>query len=356
MLLIVTNLTTLSLHFSLGYFNTVWLVEVDSQPKFIIKFYGGNKGAPVPKKKFFDHGYGLDLETEICKVASKLKIGPHVYYTDSSCRVEEFIESTTFSFNSFFQPISNEFAKTLARFHCILEDINMDQYSGQEVDLFQLTRQKLLACKEQVQSIYVEGAKKKLAIGEEITLLSELLNLEDMSKKLKLKKVMINWDLNPLNILVEEKADSLIESSQFQTYLIDYEFAHPNYRCFDLGSIIHGATLQPLTGKTWSDEQIKNSLHFLLENFIKSYHDEYISVSNSCDIDEVDSWVNVTIEALFGACFIWIHYIVIRIQVLLQMCPDSAIGTLLHELEASFRFYKLTKDILFEKAPHLNQF
>ena len=163
---------------------------------------------------------------------------------------------------------------------------------------------------------------------------------------------MMHWDLNPMNILIRTNCDSIDTPHGLQTLLIDYEFAHPNIRSFDLGSVIHGATLQPLTGLHVSDEQITSCIKILEENFLKHYYNEYICYSKDVHKDGVDSWENVKLEAVFGACFSWIHYIAIRLEGLFLMCPDTAAATVANELEAEIRFPRIVKAHLLELIPN----
>lgn len=230
----------------------------------------------------------------------------------------------------------------------------MNSFNGKSVDLFECTREKLMNNHVNLQLIYSEVDKKFKHINDDNILMNELNLLESLSKKLKLKKVLINWDLNPMNILIMSNCES---NKNPKTLLIDYEYAHPNIRAYDLGSVIHGATLQPLTGKRISDEQIMNSLQFFEEKFLKHYHQEYIKYKTNQNGNENDddSLLNVLIEGLFGSCFVWIHYIAIRIEVLFLMCPETAAACISNELESSVRFYRIAKSRLYEKASFMKE-
>ena len=358
------SLLLVSLPLSLGYFNSVWLVTIKgaqaSARELIFKVYGGNRAAPVDKKTFFDHGCDIKLETEVAKLASKNKIGPQVLYADDTLRIEQFVASVTFTQDTFFDsPVASDFARKLARFHSLVHEIDFHQLNCQSVDIFACTREKLLSSPDKVAIIY-SSLKRECshsasvvspclleAVGQSDLLLEELQMVQSLSKNIKSRKVLINWDLNPLNILIKG------ESKSRETLLIDYEFAHENYRFIDLGSILHGAIVQPLTGKKATQEQMSSCFDYLESNFLKHYHEQVIAVTGTTGHEDVDSLENMQVEALFGCCFIWIHYIAVRIDALFSMCPESAGDMLASEVAVSIPFYTSAKRRLLSRAPHL---
>lgn len=328
--------------------------------ELIFKIYGGNKAAPVKKEIFFDHGADIRLETRVAELASKHSIGPQVFYADNSLRIEQFVVSVTFTQDTFFEsPVANAFAGKLARFHSLVREIDFNQLKCQPVDIFACTRDKLLSSPDKLATIY-SCLKQKCphassavapclshSVANSDLMMEQLQDLQSMSKKIDMRKVLINWDLNPLNILIKG------EGSSRDTLLIDYEFAHENYRFIDLGSILHGAIVQPLSGKRCTDEQIADSFDYFEKTFLPHYHEQVKIIAQANGDERVDSLEDILVEALFGSCFIWIHYIAIRIDPLFSMCPEAAGDMLANEVVVSIPFFTAAKKRLMSRAPQL---
>lgn len=343
-----------------GFLNSIWLVQrtdvSDETSKIIARFYGGNSSSPLKKKGIFDNGFGLELETLVSLAASDIGIGPKVYFTSENYRIEQFIESRNSTFEDYANTdIVRNLARNLARFHSMIDRPEFMPFRSKKVDLFAHARSNFTTYKNYWSKSCKVARDKFGYTGDEDDILDELNLMEKISTKLTLKDALVNWDLNTMNILIRNE---VTRPDQLRTVIIDYEFAHCNVRCFDVGCIAARMSLKNLVfGKKfyYKREEIIPELDFFQQVFLTAYHEEYLKHCKTCDPNGIDSFDNFLIESLYGACFSWIYFYSVRTFFLFSMMSDEekALDLLARGINASFAFHQCAKERLFTLAPHL---
>lgn len=324
--------------------------------KLIIRFYGGNKSAPWEKSELLDHGFGRELENTVALAASATGIGPKVFYSSDTCRIEQFVQSRNFTFNDYCDlELVQQFARNLARFHSMIDRPEFDRFRVKKVNLFDHTRTNLTCNFDRWTRICKVASEKYGFTGKPSDIVDELNLMEKLSHQVPLKYTLINWDLNTMNILVRDK---VTHQNQLQTVLIDYEFAHFNFRSFDIGL---NASRMALRNLAFGDKfdypagEITLQLKAFEEHFLTAYHDEYSKCSPNLDPSGLDKWTSFVTEALWGSCFAWIESTALRLVFLFALMPDEeqVIDINARGLRGLFGFHCIAKERLFQLAPHL---
>lgn len=342
--------------------NSIWLVEHSNQNikpnKLIVRFYGGNEYS-WGKDILFDTVFGRELEQKVSLAASDMKIGPKVYFASDEYRIEEFIESRPCTFEDYSNmEIQIEFARNLARFHCMIDRKEFEKFKNNEkANLFTHAKSTLTDLKELWIKICTVASEKYNYSGKESDLMDELNLMESISKKLQLKQVLINWDLNPMNILLRKEVTN---EDQLKTVLVDYEYAHCNIRAFDIGFVASKfCFINPLDAAEaeYDETYIFSKLKLYEEQFVKSYYEEYTKFCQEKDINGIDTIENITIEAIFGAQFNWIYFTIIHISFLKLIIPkeEKIIEIVAKTLSFVFLFNECTKKRLYQLSPQLIQ-
>ena len=356
------NLVTFSMtRASAGYLNSLWLVQrndTDVEDKIVIRFYGGNSSSPWDKNQLLDHGFGRELESTVARAASDVAIGPRVYTATDTFRIEKFIESRNFKWTDYEDDfILSEFARNLARFHSMIQRDEFAPFRETKVDLFAHGDNIFTRFADKWPRVVQTARDQYHYTGGVDDLFQEFHQMKKLSKRLKLKNVLINWDLNTMNILIRKELD---QPGQLKTVLIDYEFAHYNMRSFDIGitacrsvmgSAVSGHKL------VFTDEEILAGLQRFEDVFLKSYHEEWTKCCRHGEEDQhADSWHDLLVESYFGACFTWISSTAMLMLFMFPLIPEEekVIHSLARKLSASFHFQKLAKSRLFHLCPQLS--
>lgn len=307
--------------------------------KFVFRFYGGNEGADLGDRTD-GTGYGLELEMAVTQAASEMNIGPKVYLFEKEFRIENFVESRHFTVTDYAdEEMLKEFARNLARFHSISERPEMQKFKGKDRDIFARAREHFANRKDRWADIFKLAKSDYGLTGDqdENVLLEKINSLEKISKELKLKKVMINNDLNLSNILIR----NVTKPGQLKTVLVDYEFAHYAWRSFDLGFLpsANGMTAFRNKGQhILSEEEVNGVLDYYENTFIRTYFQEYLEFNKGKTDETLDTWSNFWLEVKFGICLTHYYITLLRCYFYFQACPDEDNGPFARRMQSDLLF------------------
>ncbi|KAI1285656.1 Choline kinase alpha [Halotydeus destructor] len=291
-----------------GFVNRIFVCEnkggdnriPDEPKKVILRLYGGK----ICKVDHVWRNGGVIEEVLVFYTASNLGLGPKLLGVFPGGRLEQYVESRTFSDEDFLSPeMETLFARKLARMHVIKMPFPRQQNS-------------ILDRAELMLPDWLEWGKpglEALDAGSEHDLKQLFLDwnlsdefdwLKSLRPRIKGRQVLAHGDMNRLNCLVVDNAESELD----KLLLIDYEYANYGPRGLDIGSHFYNRLLDVSNFRTGCRSSIEYPSKEEMKHFIRAYNDE-IKTMGAYDVDESENGLDnedvMLIEAEFWAlCYL----------------------------------------------------
>ncbi|KAI1299664.1 Choline/ethanolamine kinase [Halotydeus destructor] len=291
-----------------GFVNRIFICEnqggdnsvPDEPKKVILRLYGGKI---VNVDRIWRNG-GVMEEVLVFYTVSNLGLGPKLLGVFPGGRLEQYVESRTFSDGDFLNPeMETLFARKLARMHVIKMPFSKQQ--NDVLDRAEFMLPEWLECGRPGLEAFDAGSEADL----KQTLLDWDLSdefdwLKSLKQKIKTRQVLAHGDMNRCNCLVLENA----ESDSDKLLLIDYEFANYGPRGFDIGSHFFSRLMDVTKPETFYQSSIDYPTEEEMRHFIRAYKDEIKSIG-AYDLDEsaagLDNEDVMLMEAEFWAmCYV----------------------------------------------------
>ncbi|KAI1299665.1 Choline/ethanolamine kinase [Halotydeus destructor] len=293
-----------------GFVNRIFLCEnqggdnsiPDEPKKVILRLYGGK----ICEVDHVRRTGGVMEEVLVFYTVSNLGLGPKLLGVFPGGRLEQYVESRTFSDADFLSPeMETLFARKLARMHVIKMPFSKQQ--NDVLDRAELMLPEWLECGRpglEALDAGSQGDLKQLFLDWDLS--DEFDWLKSLRSRIKGRQVLAHGDMNRLNCLVIDNAESKLD----KLLLIDYEYTNYGPRGFDIGSHFYNRLLDLTNYKTGCRSTIEYPTEEEMKHFIRAYNDE-IKNMGAYELDESENGLDnedvMMIEAEFWALCYLIH-------------------------------------------------